>query len=74
MKKLFSLIVIVLSLAFASAQELQQSPAVSDTLLTAGEGGGKAIAHKTAAGDAARDIKAGGGNPRGGVFKDISHA
>lgn len=35
MKKLFSLIVIVLSLAFASAQELQQSPAVSDTLLTA---------------------------------------
>ena len=32
MKKLFSLIVIVLSLAFASAQELQQSPAVSDTM------------------------------------------
>ena len=48
MKKLFSLIVIVLSLAFASAQELQHSPAVSDTLLTAGQCAEMAIANNAA--------------------------
>jgi outer membrane protein TolC len=60
MKKLFSLIVIVLSLAFASAQELQQSPAVSDTLLTAGQCAEMAIANNAAVRNAARNIEAAG--------------
>ncbi len=59
MKKLFSLIVIVLSLAFASAQELQQSPAVSDTLLTAGQCAEMAIANNAAVRNAARNIEIG---------------